>query len=148
MPVGSEMDDVLAVSCVELMAWPFVTDVVRTSSASPFSDGRSVGEYDLVGMSSMATIPLETMAWPVVPAGMSVLATTADVLTGATTFVPDDACLLAPCTLANAIALPAMNKITPIMTSMTVCFFTDTSPSQQADNGWRSVMQSPCRWLR
>ena len=62
MPVGSEMDEVLAVSCVELMAWPLVTGCVKTSSASPDSDPRSVGAYDLVGMSSMATIPLETMA--------------------------------------------------------------------------------------
>ena len=50
MPVGSEMDDVLAVSCVELMAWPFVTACVSTWSVEPVSDERSVGEYDLVGI--------------------------------------------------------------------------------------------------
>ena len=135
MPVGSEIDDALAVSCVELMAWPLVTGDVSTSLVSPDSDPRSVGAYDLVGMSSMATIPLETMAWPVVPAGMSVLATTADVLTGAAMFVPDDACLLAPSTLANAIALPAMNRITPIMTNMAVCFFTALPPLNKRTTG-------------
>src|SRR5271155_6278853 len=76
----------------------------------------------------MATRPLETISCPVVPAGMLLLATTADVLTGACTFVPDPACLLAPSTLAYAIALPAMNRITPIKTNISVCFFTEDSP--------------------
>ena len=116
------------------MAWPLATAVVSTCSFSPASDWRSVGEKDFDGISSRATIPLESMACPVVPAGMSVLATTADILTGAATLAPVDACLLAPSTLANAIALPAMNSMTPIMTSMSVCFFTETSPSQQTDN--------------
>ena len=95
----------------------------------------------------MATSPLETMAWPVVPAGMFALATTADVVTGATTSVPDPACLLAPSTLAYAMALPAMNRITPIMTNMSVCFFTEPSPSQQTDNV-RRILTSPRRRFR
>ena len=77
----------------------------------------------------MATRPLETISCPVVPAGMVPLATTADVLTGACTFVPDPACLLtAPSTLAYGIALPATNRITPIKTNISVCFFTEDSP--------------------
>ena len=63
---------------------------------------------------------------------MFALATTADVVTGATMVVPDDACLLAPSTLAYAIALPAMNRITPIITNMSVCFFTETFPLSTA----------------
>jgi hypothetical protein len=58
------------------------------------------------------------------------LATTADVLTGACTLAPEPACLLAPWTLAYAIALPAMNKITPIITNISVCLFTEHPPSQ------------------
>ena len=34
----------------------------------------------------------------------------------------------APCTLAYAIALPAMNRITPISTNIIVCFFTELPP--------------------
>ena len=102
---------------------------------------------DFVGINSMATSPLETMACPVVPAGMFALATTADVVTGATMVVPEDACLLAPSTLAYAIALPAMNKITPIITNMSVCFFTGPSPSQQPDNvRWLVARRARC-WL-
>ncbi len=41
----------------------------------------------------MATSPLETMDWPVVPAGISALATTTEVVAGATAFVPDAALL-------------------------------------------------------
>ena len=100
---------------------------------NPVSDPRSVGEYDLVGISSMATSPLEIMVCPVVPAGMLDFATTADVVTGATTVVPEPACLLAPSTLAYAMALPATNSSTPIMTSMSVCLFTEPSPSQPTD---------------
>ena len=47
----------------------------------------------------MATSPFEIIDCPVVPAGMFDFATTADVLTGATTLVPDPVCLLAPSTL-------------------------------------------------
>ena len=128
IPVGSEIDDVLAVSSVELIACPFATDWVSTSSVRPDTEPRSVAVYVLVGISSMATRPLETISCPVVPAGMALLATTADVLTGACTFVPDPACLLAPSTLAYAIALPATNRITPIKTNISVCFFTEDSP--------------------
>ena len=63
------------------------------------SEDRSLGVYDLVGMSSMATRLPETMDWPVVPAGRFDFATTAAVLTGATV-VPPPACFVAPCTLA------------------------------------------------
>ena len=76
----------------------------------------------------MATRPLDTIDWPVVPAGMLLLATTADVVTGAVREPLDPVFLLAPFTLANAIALPAMNRITPITTNMSVCFFTETFP--------------------
>ena len=128
IPVGSEMDDVLALSSVELMAWPFVTACFNTSSFRPATEPRSVAVYDLVGMSSMATRLLDTISAPVVPAGILLLATTADVLTGACTLAPEPACLLAPWTLAYAIALPAMNKITPIITNISVCLFTEHSP--------------------
>ena len=40
----------------------------------------------------------------------------------------------APCTLAYAIALPAMNRITPIRTNIIVCFFTEPSPSRPTDD--------------
>jgi hypothetical protein len=63
------------------------------------------------------------MACPVVPAGMLLLATTAVVVDGATVEPPPF--FDAPSTLAYAIALPAMNKITPIKTNMIVCFFTE-----------------------
>ena len=71
MPVGSEMDEVLAVSCVR--ADGVALRDRRASGprrSAPAANPRSVGAYDLVGISSMATRPLETMAWPVVPAGM------------------------------------------------------------------------------
>jgi hypothetical protein len=58
---------------------------------------------------------------------MSFLATTAEVLTGATV-APVPALLLAPLTLAYAIALPAMNRITPIITNISVCLFTEDFP--------------------
>ena len=54
---------------------------------------------------------------------------------GACTLAPEPACLLAPWTLAYAIALPAMNKITPIITNISVCLFTERSPSQAEDLG-------------
>jgi hypothetical protein len=44
IPVGSEMEDVLALSAVELMACPLVTDWVSTSLVNPASEPRSVGE--------------------------------------------------------------------------------------------------------
>ena len=147
IPVGSEMDDVLAVSSVELMACPFVTGPDRTSLVNPVSDPRSVGEYVLVGISSMATSPLEIMVCPVVPAGMLAFATTADVVTGATTVEPEPAFLLAPSTLAYAMALPATNSSTPIMTSMSVCLFTEPSPSQPTATV-RSITRCRRRWLR
>src|ERR1700683_1061255 len=99
-----------------------------TSSLSPWSEVRSEGEYDLVGTNSRETMLCETIAEPVVPAGMFFVAMTADVVTGAWTADPP-ACLLAPCTLAYAMALPAMNRIAPMRTSMSVCFFTKHSPS-------------------
>src|SRR3974390_3844315 len=124
LPCGNEIDDVLAVSTVEVIGWPWATGAVRTSSFRPVRDDKSVGEYDLAGTSSMATRPSETMACPVVPAGMLLLATTAVVVDGAT-LEPFPPFLDAPSTLAYAIALPAMNRITPMMTNMTVCIFTD-----------------------
>ena len=127
-PVGREIDDVLTVSSVELMAWPFVTACFNTSSFRPATEARSVAVYDLVGMSSMATRLLDTISAPVVPAGILPFATTADVLTGACTLVPEPAFLLAPWTLAYAIALPAMNRITPIITNISVCLFTEDFP--------------------
>src|SRR6516165_4245306 len=73
------------------------------------------------------------MACPVVPAGMSFLATTA-VVVAEDPVEPLPPCFDAPCTLAYAIALPAMNRITPTNTKMPVCFFTDSPSSQQADS--------------
>src|ERR1700733_7865072 len=64
---------------------------------------------------------------PVVPAGMFALATTTDVVAGATLTL-DPVFLLAPFTLANAMALPATNRMTPITTNMSVCRFTETFP--------------------
>jgi hypothetical protein len=65
------------------------------------------------------------MACPVVPAGMSVVATTAAVVVPGATVEPPPEFFDAPFTLAYAIALPAMNRITPIKTNMTVCLFTE-----------------------
>src|SRR5258708_39341012 len=88
------------------------------------------------------------MAWPVVPAGMFPLATTADVLTGGTTFDPADACFAAPRTLAYAMALPATNRITPIMTSMSVCFFTEPPPLNGRTTGGHPSHDHAHRRLR
>jgi hypothetical protein len=118
------MADVLAVSTVEVTAWPFATGAVRTSLLRPARDDKSVGEYDLAGTSWIATRPPETMACPVVPAGMSDVATTAAVVVPGATVEPFPF-FDAPSTLAYAIALPAMNRITPIKTNMTVCLFTE-----------------------
>ena len=90
------MAEVLAFSSVELMAWPFGDRCGEDFVVQPGSEPRSVGTYDLVGISSMATSPFETIAWPVVPAGMFDLATTADVLTGATHVRSRPVRLLAP----------------------------------------------------
>ena len=96
----------------------------------------------------MATRLFETIDCPVVPAGILALATTTDVVTGATTLTPDPVFLLAPFTLAKAIALPAMNRMTPITTSMSVCRFTEPSPSQPANTVLQVVTALQARRLR
>src|ERR1700723_1858711 len=87
-------------------------------------------------MVSMAARLLEMIDCPVVPAGIFALATTTDVVTGATLTL-DPVFLLAPFTLANAIALPATNRITPITTNMSVCRFTETFPLSTGESEHR-----------
>src|ERR1700722_8707839 len=84
-------------------------------------------------MGSMATRLFDTIDCPVVPAGMFAFATTTEVVAGATLTL-DPVFLLAPFTLANAIALPATNRTTPITTNMSVCRFTNTIPPSQPSN--------------
>src|ERR1700722_9432054 len=84
-------------------------------------------------MDSMAARLLEMIDCPVVPAGIFALATTTDVVTGATLTL-DPVFLLAPFTLANAIALPATNRMTPITTNMSVWRFTETFPLRHGDH--------------
>src|SRR5580692_5310057 len=94
----------------------------------------------------MATQPFETMAWPVVPAGMSFVATTADVVVEATVFVPAFVLFEAPRTLAYAMTEPATKRMAAITTSMSVCFFTDRSPLSQPGNNARMTCAVP-RWF-
>ena len=129
-PVGTEMDDVLAVSWRRADGLPLLDGWVSTWFDRPVSEPRSVCETSLVGSGSMATKPLDDHRVPR-GAGRDVLLGHHDRRhRGRHGIAPLPACLLAPSTLANAMTLPARNRITPIATSMSVCFFTEPSPSQ------------------
>ena len=127
IPFGMEMADELAVSSVLADSVAFL-DRRRENFIVQALHRREIGGHVRLGRDQLERHQaLEIMACPVVPVGISDVATTAEVLTGR--LRRWRVCIL-PRPLHTGVSdrAAATNRITPIRTNISVCFFTEPFP--------------------